>query len=66
MKALGSQGASGGRRRRSRAWIYYGVLAVAGIIAAPSSHGQSLWATLVCGAYAVYIFCGGKYVWWVW
>jgi predicted lysophospholipase L1 biosynthesis ABC-type transport system permease subunit len=66
MKAFGTQESSQEGRKRSRAWVYYAVLAVVGVGLAFSTHGKSLIATLVLGAYAVYIFCGGKYVYWIW
>lgn len=53
-------------RRRSKAWIYYGLIAVLGLVAAPGTSGASLLVTLIAGAYAVYIYGGGRYVIWIW
>ena len=66
MKAFGSENPSGAPRKRSRAWIYYAILAVLGLLAGPSTNWTTLWASLALGAYAVYIFLGGRYVWWMW
>jgi hypothetical protein len=64
VRAFGSDDQT--KAKRSRAWIYYGIIALLGLLLAPSTHWQTLWATVGCGAYAVYIFRGGKYVYWVW
>jgi hypothetical protein len=66
MKEFGTEGSTKPVRKRSTAWIYYAILAVLGLLAAPSTNGGTLWASLALGAYAVYIFLGGRYVWWVW
>ncbi len=53
-------------RRRSKAWVYYAVLAVLFLFAVPSTHGASLIATALCGLYAAYIYRGGRIVLWFW
>ena len=66
MKAFGTEDSSKAPRKRSRAWIYYGILAAASLAVAPSSHGKTILPGLALAAYAIYIFRGGKYVYWVW
>jgi hypothetical protein len=53
-------------RRRSKAWVYYAIIALFGLIAAPASHGSSLLVTLIAGLYAAYIYRGGRIVFWIW
>ena len=66
MKAFGTDDSSPVRHRRSLAWIYYAILAAGGLLVAPSTHGNTILPSLALAAYAVYIFCGGRYVWWIW
>jgi hypothetical protein len=53
-------------RHRSKAWVYYLIVAILGIAAAPSSHGSTLVVTALAGAYSLYIFRGGRIVVWFW
>lgn len=52
-------------RVRSRAWAYYAVIAVFGVIVA-FSHPITLLVTLVAGIYSVYLYRGGRWVIWFW
>jgi hypothetical protein len=56
-----------GRRKRSIAWVYYTILATVGLI---SSIGKAdaglLLPTIVCAAYATYLYRGGRFVIWIW
>jgi hypothetical protein len=51
---------------RSKAWIYYAVLAVAALVATPSTGWQTLLAALAFGLYSGYLFRGGRVVIWFW
>ena len=53
-------------RKRSKAWLYYSVLAVLSLFAIPSTHGASLLFTAAAGAYAAYLYRGGRIVFWIW
>ena len=54
-------------RRRSAAWVYYGVIAMVLAIGGPALGVLGgLLVAIVPGAYAVYLFRGGRYVLWVW
>lgn len=53
-------------RRRSMAWVYYAIIAIAALFVVPSSHGGSLIVTLLAGLYSAYIFRGGRIVFWIW
>jgi len=53
-------------RRRSKAWVYYAIIAVLGLVAVPTSHGGSLIVTLLAGLYSAYIYRGGRIVFWIW
>ena len=52
--------------RRSKAWIYYGVLAVVSLVAIPSIGWQGLLPAAVFGLYSAYLFRGGRIVIWFW
>lgn len=54
------------KRRRSKAWIYYAIISILGIIAAPGSHGLSLIMAVLAGLYAWYLFRGGRIAIWFW
>jgi hypothetical protein len=55
------------RRRRSIAWIYYGIIAILAVIATFSTgKPQMLIVTVLCTAYAIYIYRGGRIVFWIW
>lgn len=53
-------------RRRSKAWVYYALLAILTLFAVPSTHGASLIGTVLFGLYASYIYRGGRIVLWFW
>jgi hypothetical protein len=53
------------RRKASIAWIYYGVLAVVGVVAGFQVPAAFLFA-VACGAYSAYLFRGGRFVLWIW
>ncbi len=50
------------RRRRSKAWIYYSLLAVASFLTLCTGHLVGLGGFLLFGSYAVYLFRGGRFV----
>jgi hypothetical protein len=52
-------------RKRSLAWIYYTIIAIAGVVVA-FSYPQTLLVSLVAGAYALYLYRGGRWVIWFW
>jgi hypothetical protein len=52
-------------RVRSRAWIYYSIIAIGGLIAA-FSHPITLLVAVIAGAYATYLYRGGRWVLWIW
>ncbi len=55
----------GRQRKRSKAWVYYAIIACAGIAAA-FSHPITLLVALVAGLYAYYLYRGGQVVVWFW
>ena len=52
-------------RVRSRAWIYYTIIAIGGVVVA-FAQPITLVVTVVAGAYAVYLYRGGRWVLWIW
>lgn len=56
----------GAEVRRSKAWIYYGVLAVVSLVVIPAIGWQGLLAAAVFGLYSAYLFRGGRIVIWFW
>jgi 4-hydroxybenzoate polyprenyltransferase len=52
-------------RKRSLAWIYYTIIAIAGIVVA-FTYPPTLLVSLVAGAYAAYLYRGGRWVIWFW
>jgi hypothetical protein len=52
--------------RRSKAWIYYAVLAAIALVAIPSVGWQTLPAVALFGLYSAYLFRGGRIVIWFW
>lgn len=66
MSTLPGSGASTPARRRSKAWVYYAVLAVLSVFAVASTHGASLIVTVLLGPYSWYLFRGGRIVIWLW
>ena len=53
-------------RRRSRAWIYYAILAVASFIMLCGGHIAGLAGVALFGLYACYLYRGGRIVIWIW
>ena len=51
---------------RSKAWIYYAVLAVVAVIAAVAGQPITLLGGALFGAYSVYLYRGGRFVIWFW
>jgi hypothetical protein len=55
------------RTKRSLAWIYYSIIAVVAVFASiDAGKPEILIAAALCAAYAVYIFRGGRVVFWIW
>ena len=52
-------------RVRSRAWVYYTVIAV-GATVFGFSHPALLLIAAVAGIYAAYLYRGGRFVLWIW
>jgi hypothetical protein len=52
-------------RKRSKAWVYYTLLAVGSLIAA-FSHPIGLLGLVLFGLYAWYLYRGGQFVLWFW
>jgi hypothetical protein len=53
-------------QRRSKAWIYYSILAVASFVTLCTGHLVGLGGLLLFGGYATYLFRGGRIVLWIW
>jgi hypothetical protein len=53
-------------RRRSIAWVYYAILAIAGIWIGFSAHIAALLPGVLCALYSAYLFRGGRFVLWIW
>jgi len=56
----------GHARKRSAAWIYYAVLAVLSFIVGVSVNPSGLLGALLFGSYSIYLFRGGRIVFWIW
>lgn len=57
---------SGTSKRRSRAWIYYSILALLSFAAVFLGQVGGLIGTVLFGCYAVYLYRGGRFVLWFW
>jgi len=55
-----------GDRARSKAWIYYLILAIGSILAAFAGKSIGLLGAVLFGAYSYYIYNGGSLVIWFW
>jgi hypothetical protein len=55
-----------GPRRRSKAWIYYTILAVLSLISVFLGHAVGLAGMAMFGLYARYLYRGGRVVIWFW
>lgn len=53
-------------RRRSKAWIYYTILAVLSLIGVFLGQTVGLAAAALFGLYARYLYRGGRIVIWFW
>jgi hypothetical protein len=53
-------------RRRSKAWIYYSILCGASFVTLCAGHLAGLGGSVLFGAYAIYLFRGGRFVIWFW
>lgn len=53
-------------RRRSKAWIYYTILAVLSVGTVITGHLAGLAGAALFGLYARYLFKGGRVVIWIW
>ena len=53
-------------RRRSKAWVYYTLLAFAGFVTTCAGHPVAILGTAIFAAYAVYLYRGGRFVVWFW
>jgi hypothetical protein len=51
-------------RSRSVAWVFYGLIAIIGLVISPSHH-HFLLGALISGSYAAYLFRGGRFVLWI-
>lgn len=56
----------GAQTYRSKAWIYYTVLAILSLVAVFTGKPAGLAGTMLCGAYASYLYNGGRVVIWLW
>jgi hypothetical protein len=54
------------RPARSKAWMYYTLLALCGFIYLCAGHPVGIVATVACAAYAAYLYRGGRFVIWFW
>jgi hypothetical protein len=54
------------RRRRSRAWVYYSILAGLSFVAVCTGVLAGLAGTVLFGLYALYLYRGGRFVIWFW
>jgi hypothetical protein len=54
------------KRRRSKAWVYYALLAVCSLFLIPSVGFPMLPGSVLLGLYATYIYRGGRIVVWIW
>jgi hypothetical protein len=58
---------SAGQRRRSKAWVYYSLLAVASFVVLCSGQAvPGLLGMALFGLYARYLYGGGRVVIWFW
>ena len=51
---------------RSKAWIYYSIIACLGLVATVAGRPVGLVSFILCGLYARYLYRGGRVVIWIW
>ena len=61
-----NQNSSRPARKRSIAWLYYAVLAAVCAVFGIHQDANLLIPAGVCAAYLAYLFCGGRFVLWIW
>ncbi len=53
-------------RKRSKAWVYYLILAIGSLIVLCGGHAIGLLGMVLFGAYSTYLYRGGRVVIWFW
>lgn len=53
-------------RRRSKAWVYYTIIACLSLIGTFAGKPVGLVGFALCGLYARYLYRGGRVVIWIW
>lgn len=53
-------------KRRSKAWVYYTILALASFVLLCTGQVAGLAGMALFGLYAAYLYRGGKIVFWFW
>jgi hypothetical protein len=61
-----NSGGNGVPRHRSKAWIYYTVIAIGALFGIPSSPAVAIIVAIAAGFYALYLYRGGTVVIWFW
>jgi hypothetical protein len=51
---------------RSKAWVYYAILAILSLISVFTGHAVGLVGVLLFGGYSTYIYRGGRIIFWFW
>ena len=51
---------------RSKAWIYYAILAILSLFSVFAGHAVGLVGVLLFGGYSTYIYRGGRIIFWFW
>jgi hypothetical protein len=54
------------QKPRSKAWVYYSILALASFIALCTGQLVGLLGMALFGLYALYLYRGGRFVFWLW
>jgi len=53
-------------RRRSKAWVYYAILAGLSLVGVFAGKPAGLLVFALCGLYSRYLYRGGRVVFWIW
>jgi hypothetical protein len=53
-------------RIRSKAWVYYTIIACLSLTAVAAGRPVGLAGFVLCGLYARYLYRGGRLVIWIW